>query len=90
MTLIEERAPRMRVGIDPELADDLEDDGSATVRIGARELRASVERLLPDLDPATRTRTVLLALDIEPVRAIGLYGRTGTVALEQRVETRGS
>lgn len=90
VTLIEEREPRMRVGIDPDLAGALGEGTSVGVEIAGSTVRGTVERVLPDLDPATRTLTVLVALDVAPAEAVGLYGRTGTVAVEETIDMRGA
>ncbi len=89
-SLIEEQAPRMRVGIDPDLARGLAAGDTALVEIGGRRVPARIERLAPDLDPVTRTRIVLVTLDMAPAQAVGLYGRTGMLVLDQPVVERGA
>ncbi|MEM8571734.1 MAG: efflux RND transporter periplasmic adaptor subunit [Pseudomonadota bacterium] len=88
--LIEETRPRIRVGVDPLFATQLSAGDAASIEIGGMAFDGIVERLPPDLELRTRTRPVLLSLDVLPEAAVGLYGRTGTVSVESVVETRGA
>jgi len=88
--LIEESAPQLRVGLAPSLAQSLSPGDKTEVLLGDEIFAATVDRLLPDLDPASRLRDVLLTLEVGPAEAVGLYGRTGTVSLQSNVQERGA
>lgn len=62
LTLVETRAPRFRVGLDPDLADRFQPGDRAVVEIGGRSVEAVFTALTPALEPTTRTRTALFAL----------------------------
>lgn len=53
----------VRVGIPPEAAATLERGGELVVRVGAETARATLRERLPELDPRTRMRILVLDLD---------------------------
>ncbi|ADV64279.1 efflux transporter, RND family, MFP subunit [Isosphaera pallida ATCC 43644] len=61
--LLETTRLRARIGVAESSADDLSVGESQNVVIRDRVVTARVEALRPDLDPRTRTVTVLLSLD---------------------------
>lgn len=78
---------RFRVGIAPELADRLGSDTPLVLRIDGQEMPARLSALLPGLDPATRTRTVLLDL---ADGATPPFGAVGEVVLRDTVAAVGA
>ncbi|MEM7200653.1 MAG: HlyD family efflux transporter periplasmic adaptor subunit [Planctomycetota bacterium] len=60
--LIESGVPQARVGVPPAAAAKLRQDAQHTVIVRGRKHSAAVVATLPELDPETRTRTVVLAL----------------------------
>lgn len=87
VTLVENVPPRFRVGLPPDLVDRLDDTTRATVRLGERQWPVALDAVLPDVDPATRTRQVLFAFD---GRAEILLGDTGTMTLTETINQPGS
>lgn len=58
----------------------------AEIELGGAVVRANLSAVRPDIDPVTRTRTVLYTLpdDVEAA-----YGQTAALTLEQRIESSG-
>ena len=65
VSLVETGALEARVGVPPEVAQQLAVGQEHEVAVGAASFVASVKALLPQLDPATRTRTVVLEFAAE-------------------------
>lgn len=78
-------SPEIRVGL--PLSVDLSKLTQATIKIGGTEHRADLIQVRPDIDPTTRTRTVLFRLlDDAPV----VVGQTATLVFETRIKERGA
>lgn len=87
LTLIEDRPPEFRVGVDPRLAANLAAGMTVQIDFGARSVEAVLTALLPDLDPATRTRTALFEL---PEGASVTFGDTGALVIDEVVAENGA
>lgn len=87
LTLIEDRAPEFRVGVDPRLAAELTEGMTARIDFGPQSVEAVLTALLPDLDPATRTRTALFDL---PDAAGVTFGDTGALVIDEVVAEDGA
>lgn len=86
MVLFDAAPAQARVGLPPDLADDLSVGQGVTVDIGGIVRPATILQIRPDLDPSTRSRSVVLAL--EPgVDAV--LGDTVALFLTQRVDDPG-
>ena len=85
VTLVERSTPRFRVGLSSELVEGL-DAAAAEVEIAGQTLPVTLESVLPDIDPATRTRTALFRL----AASGGAFGETGTLVLDQRLDDPGA
>lgn len=90
VTLLQQADPQMRVGLAPSVANTLAPGQSVDVEIAGRTYAATLLKFRPDLDPATRTRTALFAIPADEGEATLLYGQTGRVKLESRIEERGA
>ena len=87
MTLIEDRPPEFRVGLDPRLAAGLTEGMTARIDFGTHGVEAVLTALLPDLDPATRTRTALFTL----TEGAGVtFGETGALILDELIAEDGA
>lgn len=86
VTLLEDGAPQMRVGLPPALAADLRPGDRLEVRIGDRQIDGVLESLRPDLDPTTRTQMAILTLETTDA----IYGQTGVVSLQQNIAAQGA
>ena len=86
MVLFDAAPAQARVGLPPDLADDLSVGQAVTVDMGGTVLAATIRQIRPDLDPSTRSRSVVLALEpgVDPV-----LGDTVALFLTQRVEDPG-
>ncbi|WP_425093932.1 efflux RND transporter periplasmic adaptor subunit [Tropicimonas sp. S265A] len=71
---LQDRVSVLRVGLPEDLSDRLRPGNQVDVALSSGTVTGRVARVRPDLDPATRTRSVLIALpeDVAPV--------TGTLA----------
>ncbi|WP_425038649.1 efflux RND transporter periplasmic adaptor subunit [Primorskyibacter sp. S187A] len=77
-------APRARIGVPLDVrADDLK---GATLQIGDKIYDATLLTLRPDIDPITRTRIALFALETDDALA---FGQTARLQMREHVETPG-
>ncbi|MEM9499773.1 MAG: efflux RND transporter periplasmic adaptor subunit [Pseudomonadota bacterium] len=82
--LVETGAPQFRVGLPLDrIGDDLQ---NAEIDIGGTRYSARLLTLRPDVDPVTRTRFALFALEDQTDVA---FGQTARLVLEQRIRERG-
>jgi len=63
MRLMENTVPEARIGLPTKMTNTLNIGSSQTVTIDSREFPATVSAILPEVDPETRTQTVVLELD---------------------------
>ncbi|WP_162139136.1 efflux RND transporter periplasmic adaptor subunit [Synechococcus sp. PCC 7336] len=63
LRLVDASNLEVRIGIPAEMADRLEIGSSHTVLTDSHSSQAEVKAILPEIDLATRTRTVILGLD---------------------------
>ncbi|MEM7695538.1 MAG: efflux RND transporter periplasmic adaptor subunit [Pseudomonadota bacterium] len=87
LTLVKAAAPQFRVGLPAEMVAKLEKGAKGTVRFGARAVPVTRAAVLPAVDPATRTRTVLFDV---PAGDMPAFGETGDLILTARVAERGA
>jgi membrane fusion protein, multidrug efflux system len=86
LTLFEDASPLLRVGLPPDLAAGLREGGTVRIEAGGRAQFATVKHIRPDLDPNTRSRSVVLAL---PDGGTQVLGDTAVVILESTVPEPG-
>ena len=86
LTLFEQAAPQLRVGLPVGLAERLAPGLLVPVEIDGQRMEGRVLRLRADLDALTRTRGVVLAL---PEDARLAFGHTGTLLLDAEVAEPG-
>ncbi|WP_428387816.1 efflux RND transporter periplasmic adaptor subunit [Mucisphaera sp.] len=86
LDLIEDGPRELHVGVPAEAAGKLTLGEQRSIKIDGVTHRGVLDRILPTLDDATRTRRLVFLLDAsyEP-----LPGQVGRVALSRRVETEG-
>lgn len=87
VSLVERGARRLRVGLSPDVAAALEPDATYEARFGGRSYQVALSAVLPELDAATRTRTVLFDFDGDDAPALR---ETGELALPARIEAKGA
>lgn len=86
LSVLKDASPTLRVGLPSDLAGAVTPGDVLVVEMGGRPVLADVLRVRPDLDPATLTRAVLLALP----GAEAADGQTGTLKLTEEIDARGA
>ena len=86
MRLIEDGPRNVRIGVDTKLCRDLVIGEDHTLLIGGDAVAARITSILPDLDPATQTQTVLFELTEDPNI---VAGSVATVEIMQNVPESG-
>ncbi|GAB4385877.1 MAG: efflux RND transporter periplasmic adaptor subunit [Elainellaceae cyanobacterium] len=71
LRLVEARAPEARIGVPTKFADTLSIGSTQTIQINSQAYPAQVTALLPEVDPTSRTITVVLQLRTDAKMAIG-------------------
>ena len=83
--LVEDSQPEVKIGVPINVAGKLSSQSRQVVEIGEKTYPARVKSILPEVDPATRTRTVILQLEstaqVSP-KQIARLPITQTVATE--------
>ena len=83
--LVEDSQPEVKIGVPINVAAKLSSQSPQVVEIGGKTYPAKVRSILPEVDPATRTRTVILQLEstakVSP-KQIARLPITQTVATE--------
>ena len=85
LSLIETAAPHVRVGIPLSVSED--SLKQVTIEVAGQQYTAKLQQLRPDIDPTTRTRTALFALDTEQAIA---FGQTASLLVQTEVDARGA
>lgn len=85
LTLIETGPPMVRVGIPLSVSQDALQQ--VTIAVAGQQYIANLQQLRPDIDPTTRTRTALFALQSDSVLA---FGQTANLVVETDVAARGA
>jgi RND family efflux transporter MFP subunit len=86
LVLFDSGPAQARVGLPPDLAAGMTVGDAVQVDLGGAVLAAHIRQIRPDLDPGTRSRSVLLTL---PAGATPVLGETVALILDQRVEEPG-
>ncbi|WP_224824712.1 efflux RND transporter periplasmic adaptor subunit [Cognatishimia sp. MH4019] len=85
LTLIETATPQVRVGL--PLSVDLNDLDNAEIAVNGATYPARLLHVRPDIDPVTRTRTAIFAIEAPNAPT---FGQTATLILEDRVALPGT
>lgn len=88
VTLLEDSAPELHVGLPPALAASLTPGDSVMAEVSGTEVAATLHQLRPDLDPVTRTQTAIFRIHAES-EALP-FGQTGRITLSETVPETGS
>lgn len=86
--LVENGKPEVRIGVPVSMAGKLSPDTRQQVRIGEATYQGTVSSILPEVDPSTRTQTVVLKLDSSAAFAVA-PGAIARLELEQTIATQG-
>jgi RND family efflux transporter MFP subunit len=87
VSLVETSDPVFQVGLAPEALRSVPSGEPVAIRFNGDEVEAQLRAVLPELDAATRTRTVLFTLSGDDLPA---YRGTGMLVLSERVGARGA
>lgn len=87
LTLVEDLVVRVRVGLPIEDASRLSLGESIRVKVGSNSYSGTVSAVLPGVNPATRTKTVLIALP--EATGFSTLGRVARVGVEHTVHSVG-
>lgn len=82
--LVEDEVPEVRIGIPVQTAAKLQPGSRQSVRVGKKTYTAFVSSVLPELNEATRTVTVVLLLDAKVTP-----GQTARLQLTETIPTSG-
>ena len=86
LVLFDAAPARARIGLPPELATGLAVGDRVTVALGGVDLQATLRQIRPDLDPNTRSRSVIVTL---PADAVPVLGETVALILTQHIAEPG-
>lgn len=86
LVLFDTGPARVRAGLPPDLAAGLAVGDAVRVDYGGAVQMAAVRQIRPDLDPSTRSRSIILTLDAE---AQPVLGDTVALILDQTVKATG-
>jgi RND family efflux transporter MFP subunit len=86
--LVEDQVLEARIGLPVHAAGRLVAESLQRVKIGGKYFEATVAGRFPEVDPATRTRTVVLRLE-ESAVAYVVHGQVVRLELEETVEASG-
>lgn len=70
LRLVERANPEVEIGVPVDEAARLEPGSQQRVQIGQKIYRATLASSIPEVNPATRTRTVILKLDSPALRSV--------------------
>ena len=91
LSILEAGAYEVQLGVPPEVASQLEIGRDYEVENDVVALHATLRRLAPELDQATRTQTAILEVDPQTPAAAGLAdGSLVWVSFEREIPARGS
>jgi RND family efflux transporter MFP subunit len=86
LVLFDAAPPRARVGLPPEVAAGLAVGDGVMIEMAGHQGAAQIRQIRPDLDPATRSLSVIVTL---PEGGGAVLGDTVALILEQQVEEPG-
>ncbi|MEO1094098.1 MAG: efflux RND transporter periplasmic adaptor subunit [Cyanobacteria bacterium J06638_28] len=84
LRLVENAAPEARIGIPADVTDELQVGTPQTLQLGTATYAATVDSVLPEVDPATRTQTVVFRLEAAAIPRIS-PGQTVRVELIETI-----
>ena len=86
--LVEDKVLEAWVGLPVHAARQLAEESVQRVKIGGQYFKATVAGRFPEVDPATRTRTVVLRLDASAPNHV-VHGQVVRLQLKETVEANG-
>lgn len=86
--LVENGTPEARVGVPADVVNKLNVGEERTVELNGENYTGTISSILPEVDPQTRTQTVVLALEPRASTQVN-PGQTVRLNLTERIETAG-
>ena len=86
--LVERSTPEARVGVPTDIAQTLNVGEETTVEVSGEQYTAIVSSILPEVDPQTRTQTIVLNLEPRAATATS-PGQTVRLTLSERIASDG-
>ncbi|MBD2001089.1 efflux RND transporter periplasmic adaptor subunit [Leptolyngbya sp. FACHB-541] len=86
--LVEGASPEVEIGVPAAVASQLEPGSQQQVQIGELTYQAAIASLKPEVNPTTRTRTVVLTLDPSTVRSVA-PGQVARLQIQQTIPADG-
>lgn len=86
--LVENTKPEVEIGVPVRLTSQIELGSRQRVQIGQRTYGANISSILPEVNPATRTRTVVLTLEPSASQSVA-PGQITRLEITQTVPTAG-
>ncbi len=88
LRLMEDTRPELGIGVPVSLVSQLQLGTKQSVQIGQKNYEAKIRSILPEIDPATRTQTVILKLTQSATPSVA-PGQIGRLKIAQTVSTTG-
>jgi len=86
--LVENAKPEARIGIPTIVASELKVGSKHRLRVGQETYEAQVSSILPEVNPTTRTQTVLLSLEPSAAQVV-TAGQTAHLEMSKTIPTEG-
>lgn len=86
--LVENAAPEARIGMPSTAVNRLQIGLEQTLRLGGKTYQATVNSILPEVDPDTRTQVVVFTLESSAIPSLS-PGQTARVELTETIPTDG-
>lgn len=86
--LVEDARPEVEIGVPVLVASQLKPGNRQSVQIGQRTYKAEVSSILPEVDPATRTRAVVVTLEQSAAQSVA-PGQIARLKIRRTVPTAG-
>ncbi|WP_298982793.1 efflux RND transporter periplasmic adaptor subunit [uncultured Roseibium sp.] len=87
LRVLESARPTVRIGLAPEVVDQLQEEDTYKIRIGDENYTAVLSGLRPDLE--TRTRTIESLFELKGSAAAPGFGRLAELTLTEWIQTEG-
>lgn len=88
LRLVEDQQLEAHIGVPVEMTPSLKRGARQQVQLNGKTYQSTLKAVLPELDPVTRTREVVLALDKQAAEQL-IPGQVIRLAMEEPVEMRG-
>ncbi|MDJ0596510.1 MAG: efflux RND transporter periplasmic adaptor subunit [Pleurocapsa sp. MO_226.B13] len=88
LRLVEDIQPEVKIGVSPGVASQIQIGSKQQIQIAGAEYQGTVKSILPEVNPATRTRTIVLKLPATASRQVA-PGQIARLIINQDSSTDG-